>query len=187
VGEKSFGKGSVQQVYPIDAAGFKITTSRYYTPSDVNIDKVGIPPDLEVKFPEFSDKEAESLNRLIGDGKIPAFVKAEPEASAARTAAFVKDLAATYQLDETLLKRLVRDERNRTTIAPVYDLEYDTQLQAAVDLLRGGKYAQLMKGAKTLKVLQDEAKAASERAALAEGSAGSGPADAKTKPLAPVD
>ncbi len=187
VGEKSFGKGSVQQVYPIDAAGFKITTSRYYTPSDVNIDKVGIPPDMEVKFPEFTDAEAESLNRLIGDGKIPAFVKAEPQASDTRTAAFVKELAAAYLLDETLLNRLVRDERNRTTIAPVYDLEYDIQLQAAVDILRGGKYAQLMKGAKTLKVLQDEAKAAAEGDAIAEGAAGTGPAAAKTAPLAPVD
>lgn len=184
VGEKSFGKGSVQQVYPIDAAGFKITTSRYYTPSDVNIDKVGIPPDLEVKFPELTDADAENLNRLIGDGKITDFVKAEPSASETRTATVAKELAATYRLDESLLRRLIRDERNRTTIAPVFDLEYDIQLKAAVDLLRGDKYAQVMKGAKTLKVLQDEARAATE---LAEGTAKKASPEAKTVPLAPID
>lgn len=184
VGEKSFGKGSVQQVYPIDAAGFKITTSRYYTPSDVNIDKVGIPPDLEVKFPELTDGQAESLNKLIGDDRISAFVKAEPSASAERTAAFAKQLAAEYKLDENLLRRLIRDERNRTVIAPAFDLEYDIQLKAAVDLLRGGKYAELMKGAKTLKVLQDEAKAAAEQAKVAEGTAKApaGPAAAAPAP-----
>jgi carboxyl-terminal processing protease len=64
VGEKSFGKGSVQQVYPLDKTGFKITTARYYTPSDVNIDKIGIPTDREVKSPEFSAEDAEKLNSL---------------------------------------------------------------------------------------------------------------------------
>ena len=157
VGEKSFGKGSVQQVYPIDDAGFKITTSRYYTPSDVNIDKIGIPPDLEVKFPELSDKEAEALNKLIADAKIPAYVKANPKADAAKTDAFVKQLLGTYNLNDQLIRRMVRDEQNRTLVAPVYDLDYDVQLKAAIDVVRGGKFADLMKSVKTLKVLQDEA------------------------------
>lgn len=159
IGEKSFGKGSVQQVYPIDDSGFKITTSRYYTPSDVNIDKIGIPPDLEVKFPTLTAAEEEGLNRLIGDGKISAFVKANSKPDAARIDAFVKRSAADYGLGETLLRRLVRDELNRTVIAPVYDLEFDVQLKAAVDLIRGGRYAESMKGVKTLKVLQEESAA----------------------------
>jgi carboxyl-terminal processing protease len=177
----------VQQVYPIDEAGFKITTSRYYTPSDVNIDKVGIPPDLEVKFPELTDEQAESLNKLFGDNRIAAFVKAEPSASEARIVDFVRRLAAEYRLEETLIRRLVRDERNRTTIAPVYDLEYDIQLKAAVDVLRGGKFAQLMKGAKTLKVLQDEAKTASEKAKIAEGKAENAPAGIKGVDAVPAE
>lgn len=157
VGEKSFGKGSVQQVYPIDDAGFKITTSRYYTPSDVNIDKIGIPPDLEVKFPELSDEQAEALNKLIADEKIVSFAKANPSADAARAASFAKELSAAYGLEESLLRRLIRDELNRETVAPVYDLEYDVQLKAALSIAQGGKFAELMKNVKTLKVLQEEA------------------------------
>lgn len=159
IGERSFGKGSVQQVYPIDSSGFKLTMARYYTPSDVNIDKKGIPPDREVKFPELTEKEAEALNKLINDNKIPAFVKAEPSASQARNDSFAKELAAAYGLDISLLRRLIRDERNRTSIAPVYDLEYDIQLQAAVQVLRQGNFSELMKSAKTLKQLQDESTA----------------------------
>ena len=160
VGEKSFGKGAVQQVFPIDSTGFKITTSRYYTPSDVNIDKIGIPPDIEVKFPELTDAEAEILNTLIADNRIPAFVKAEASPSGARVEAFVKELSAVYAISPDLLKRLVRDELNRTVIAPPYDLEFDIQLRAGVELMRSGRWSQVIKEAKTLKVLQDEAAAA---------------------------
>ncbi len=159
VGEKSFGKGSVQQVYPIDDSGFKITTSRYYTPSDVNIDKIGIPPDLEVKFPELTDAQAEALNRLIADEKIPEFVVANPKADPARVASYAKELGAAYGLEDSLLRRMIRDEQNRTSAAPVYDLEYDVQLKAALDILRENKYDQLMRNVKNLKDLQEAAKA----------------------------
>jgi carboxyl-terminal processing protease len=157
VGEKSFGKGSVQQVYPLEKAGFKITTARYYTPSEVNIDKIGIPPDREVLFPEFSDADAEKLNTLITENRIPAFVEANPQAAPAALDAFIRQLHEAYQLDLSLLRRLVRDEQNRTVIAPVYDLEYDVQLQEAVNILRNGSYGRLMQSTKTLKDLQDEA------------------------------
>jgi carboxyl-terminal processing protease len=157
VGEKSFGKGSVQQVYPLDRVGFKITTARYYTPSDVNIDKIGIPPDREVQFPEFTDADAEKLNRLILSNRIPAFIVETPQATAAQIDVFARALGTEYGLDVSLLRRLVRNEQNRTTIAPVYDLEYDVQLQEAVNIFRGGSYGALMKTARTLKDLQEEA------------------------------
>ena len=53
IGEKSFGKGIVQSVFPFpDGSGLKITTSEYFTPSGENIHKKGIKPDIEVKLPE---------------------------------------------------------------------------------------------------------------------------------------
>jgi carboxyl-terminal processing protease len=165
VGEKSYGKGSVQQVYPLDTVGFKLTTARYYTPSDVNIDQIGIPPDRLVKFPEFTDDDSEKLSKLITDNKIPAFIKDNPQASAAQIDNFARSLEREYRLDLTLLKRLIRNEQNRTVIAPVYDLEYDVQLQEAVNILNGGNFRTLMQTTKTLKALQEEA--AQEEFALA--------------------
>jgi carboxyl-terminal processing protease len=166
VGEKSFGKGSVQQVYPLDplATGFKITTARYYTPSDVNIDKIGIPPDREILFPEITNGESEKLNDLINANRIPDFVEANPEASAAQVDALARELNGTYQLDVTLLRRLIREELNRTAIAPVYDLDYDVQLQEAVNIIRSGSFGALMRTTKTLKDLQDEAALAEDTA-----------------------
>lgn len=50
MGEKSFGKGSVQQpVNLADGGLLKITIARWYTPAGKNIDKEGIKPDKEVK------------------------------------------------------------------------------------------------------------------------------------------
>jgi carboxyl-terminal processing protease len=50
VGEKTFGKGIVQTVFPLDnEAGLKLTTARYLTPKKKDIHKKGIEPDVEVK------------------------------------------------------------------------------------------------------------------------------------------
>ena len=157
VGEKSFGKGSVQQVYPIENSGFKITVAHYYTPSDVNINKIGIPPDREVKFPEYTEEDAIKMNALINANRIPEFAGLYPKADAAQVEAFAKTLEKEFHLDLSLLKRLIRNELNRTSFAPVYDLEYDVQLQEAINILRSGAYPQLMNNYKTLKALQEEA------------------------------
>lgn len=53
IGEKTFGKGSVQTVIPLQRppnTGLRITTALYYTPADVTIDHQGILPDVEVKM-----------------------------------------------------------------------------------------------------------------------------------------
>ena len=50
IGEQSFGKGSVQDVYPIDAsASLKLTIAKWLTPNGYNIGSVGLKPDIEVK------------------------------------------------------------------------------------------------------------------------------------------
>jgi carboxyl-terminal processing protease len=49
VGEKTFGKGSVQQLLSMgDGAQLKVTIARWYTPNGKNITKNGIVPDVTV-------------------------------------------------------------------------------------------------------------------------------------------
>ncbi|MFN4131809.1 MAG: S41 family peptidase [Caldimicrobium sp.] len=58
IGEKSFGKGSVQTVIPIeDNYAVRLTTALYYTPSGVSINKQGIKPDIEIPQKELSLKK----------------------------------------------------------------------------------------------------------------------------------
>jgi carboxyl-terminal processing protease len=110
-----------------------------------------------VKLPEITGEEAISLNQLINDNKIPAFIEENPNATKAQIDDFVANLVRDYDINQSLLSRLVRNEQNRTVTAPVYDLEYDIQLQEAVNILESGEYTELMKNAKTLKQLQEEA------------------------------
>ncbi len=50
LGEKTYGKGSVQNLLPLkDGDGIKLTIAKYYTPSGVCIDKKGIEPDVKVE------------------------------------------------------------------------------------------------------------------------------------------
>jgi carboxyl-terminal processing protease len=157
VGENTFGKGSVQQIFPLSTTGFRMTTARYFTPSDANIDKIGIPPDREVKFPEYTEEEADMLNKLINANRIPEFTAENPEANAAQIEAFAKTLENEFHLDLSLLKRLIRNELRRTEIAPVYDLDYDIQLQEAINIIKSGDYQELLRNAKSIKALQEEA------------------------------
>jgi carboxyl-terminal processing protease len=61
VGERSFGKGSVQSIIPLgNGQGLRLTTARYYTPAGVSIHEVGVAPQVEVIM---SPAEDEQLGR----------------------------------------------------------------------------------------------------------------------------
>jgi len=61
VGERSFGKGSVQTIVPMaDGSAIKLTTALYYTPKGRSIQAMGIEPDLKIPFvapPKDEDRE----------------------------------------------------------------------------------------------------------------------------------
>jgi carboxyl-terminal processing protease len=69
VGEKSYGKGTVQILERLsDGSGIKFTTAKYYLPSGITIDGTGIEPDIVVPLkPE--DKEDLQLNKAIEEIK----------------------------------------------------------------------------------------------------------------------
>ncbi len=53
VGTVTYGKGLVQNVYPLyDGSAIKLTNAKYYTPNGVNIQGTGIKPDVVVEFDE---------------------------------------------------------------------------------------------------------------------------------------
>lgn len=53
VGKRSFGKGLVQEINPLPTgAGVNVTTQKYLTPNDTDINKKGIDPHVEVKLTE---------------------------------------------------------------------------------------------------------------------------------------
>jgi len=65
VGERSFGKGSVQSIFKLDRGeGLKLTTARYYTPGGATIHERGVTPHVEVVMtPEEDTKLARQRSR----------------------------------------------------------------------------------------------------------------------------
>ncbi|CQB51990.1 Tail specific protease [Syntrophomonas zehnderi OL-4] len=65
VGEKTYGKGLVQTVFPLrDGGALKLTTQKYFTPKGTDINEIGINPDFVVKNPEGQDVDLQ-LQRAI--------------------------------------------------------------------------------------------------------------------------
>lgn len=143
IGETSFGKGSVQQMIPLQnaEAAMKLTTGRYYTPSGNNIDKTGIVPDIIVKEPALTKEQSAALSTILQENRIGAFLEKNPNPTKSEIDKLVEDLHAEgLLLDERSIRLMVkRESRSQLNAPPVVDLEYDRTLIRAVEFLRTGK------------------------------------------------
>jgi len=125
LGQRTFGKGSVQNILPLPAGGaIKITTARYYTPSGSSIQAQGIAPDIEL-----ADRQLAPLDHpaqmISSEASLPGHLNAVASASAAAapaTAATATDgeLADDYVLSSALntLKAMVIARRKPTVGDP---------------------------------------------------------------------
>ena len=153
VGEKTFGKGSVQQVLSLpNSDAFKLTMAKYYTPSDTNIDKIGIPPDLEVLFTELNEEEAEIYIDLLLTDDISEYVKNHKNMSESEISKFAKVLQKDFDLDLDILERQIRIKAYPDML---YDLKFDVQLNKALEVLEMPNFHEMVKSAKTLSELQE--------------------------------
>ncbi|MEO1205132.1 MAG: S41 family peptidase [Pseudomonadota bacterium] len=109
IGTRSFGKGSVQTIIPLGANGaIRLTTARYYTPSNRSIQAKGIDPDIKIdqELPEELKGKAPAKPR--GEASLRGHLKNEKEKEESGSSAYVPREA-----------------------------EKDTQLQFALNFLRG--------------------------------------------------
>ncbi len=67
IGEKSFGKGSVQSIMPLsNGGGLRLTTAKYYLPSGETIEEIGVLPDIKVE----QQKDNFKINDPINDNQL---------------------------------------------------------------------------------------------------------------------
>lgn len=115
VGEKTFGKGSVQVVMPItETEGIKLTVARYYLPSGRTIQAVGVTPDIEVVAGEIKN-HSKSFNIKEADLKEHLTSEIEKE---------------TGMIDVTEV-----NATNKTIITPE-QMNKDIQLKEGVDIIK---------------------------------------------------
>jgi len=113
VGEKTFGKGSVQTIMPLSSKGaIRLTTARYYTPSGRSIQALGVEPDIVVeqvkldksedgeKRPRYSESQIRgSLENDSLTDEEKAIRKKEEEAHAATEKLRGEDYQLAYAID----------------------------------------------------------------------------------------
>ncbi|MDA8746837.1 S41 family peptidase [Litoreibacter sp.] len=123
IGEKSFGKGSVQTVVPVRGDGaMRLTTSRYYTPSGRSIQALGVAPDIIVVQPPRKPVDEEATEEETND---------RPRRSEA-------DLRGSLTNDSiTEDERAIIEAEQEKAEAAAELRERDYQLAYALDILKG--------------------------------------------------
>lgn len=114
VGTRSFGKGSVQTIIPMQSAvALKLTTARYYTPSGRSIQEVGITPDIVV--PQARIEDVQSVENRLSESELRGALRNEDSENTDATG----------------------DESDAAQLAAQDLAERDYQLSRALDLVRG--------------------------------------------------
>jgi len=122
VGERSFGKGSVQSLIPLRGDGaMRLTTALYYTPSGRSIQALGVAPDIVVHQPARPDPSA----------AVPPAEDARPQRSESTLRGAFRNESITD--DERL--QMEEEERAAEEVAQLRSEDY--QLAYALDILRG--------------------------------------------------
>jgi len=113
LGTETFGKGSVQTVFPLnDGSGLRLTTAMYYTPKGRSIQTTGIKPDIIVRL---KTKERMKKHPIIRE----------------------KDLRKHLENQTVEEKELEKKEKREIVEIPLeVSEEKDVQLQRAIDLLK---------------------------------------------------
>ncbi len=119
VGTQTFGKGSVQTVFPLeDGGGIRLTTAKYYTPSGRSIQNVGITPDIEVKLPTVKEaKDGEPVHLMVREKDLERHLKNE-------TVKEDKKKAQPAGDEDFTMEVMPKDEKD------------DVQIQKAVEILK---------------------------------------------------
>ncbi len=128
VGEKTFGKGSVQVILPIDKnEAIKLTIARYYLPSGRTIQALGVTPDIIVHPGELKIQEDEFM---IKEAELKKHLKSELEKLEGKKKDEKKD----------------KEKKDEDGLITEKDLNKDTQLKEAADILKALIIIQSKKG-----------------------------------------
>mgnify|MGYP000483531561 CR=1 FL=1 len=123
VGTKSFGKGSVQTIMPLQGSGaIRLTTARYYTPSGRSIQALGVAPDIIVEFVPPAPTDEEEVDE-------------EEAAAAPRTEADLRGSLDNDSLTEDE-REMIEAERAAQEDTARRRAE-DYQMAYAIDLIKG--------------------------------------------------
>ncbi len=141
LGVKTFGKGSVQKTYNLDKkVGVAITIAKYYTPSGKMIHKKGIVPDFIVESTKMSKEDSQALKKINRDKLLAQFVTGNMSYNEENRNKFTEFLKKKgIHLGRKTADFVLKSRINRFKKESVYDLEFDVQLNSAIEKITGMK------------------------------------------------
>ena len=102
MGRRTFGKGSVQTVLPLDDShAVKLTTARYFTPNGTSIQASGIDPDIELQDLKLTVKDS-APSLISGERDLPNHLIGEHEKEKKAAVAHPRDDLDDYALNEAM-------------------------------------------------------------------------------------
>lgn len=137
VGEQTFGKASVQQVFrPLpDETAVLVTTQRYLTPKNRAIHGIGLKPDVEVPDLMPTPQESVYLGSIEEKKMLEAFLKENPQFDPSLVDKFAKRIAAeNMSLRPEIVRLLLKREYGIREPDP--DTQSDPQLRRALELIQ---------------------------------------------------
>ncbi len=138
IGVKTFGKGSVQNVISMMyGTSMALTIQKYYTPSGVSIHKKGIEPDIAVPALDFNKDDRRHYKEIKEKKILQDFIKENKVYNPDAVKKFQKLLASKgLSLTDYAAKRTLKDELTKGDVRQTIDLEFDVQLQRAIDEMK---------------------------------------------------
>ncbi len=136
LGNQSFGKGSVQSIFPLShGTGIAVTIQKYYTPSGKSIHGKGITPDKVVNSLIASDDDNLALTKLQKKNKLRPFLSAQTKFDETTVSDF-KNLLKEENLtvDDAILRTFLYSELRSVNPAP--NVELDLPLKEAIKSLK---------------------------------------------------
>jgi carboxyl-terminal processing protease len=168
LGKKTFGKGVVQQRFPLNSlnkvGAVSLTISTYYTPSGVSINEKGIEPNVEVEMSKLD--EVTAAMRLYARKYVHTFVEEWIERTEKEMGETPKDfsqleadlpelMTTLTENNITLDMEIVKNEANaffnrNVGIYQLIDAINDNQLQDAIQLIKTGGVEAVLASTKTV-------------------------------------
>jgi carboxyl-terminal processing protease len=138
LGTKSFGKGSVQNIYNLPhGTGVALTIQKYYTPSGISIHGKGIEPDILVEPITAKEDEKFYLEKLQKKSLLKDFVKIHPNYTEATSSQFIQELKKEkIEISDSLAKYLYYAESMIGKKPKLINPEFDPQLTEAIKILK---------------------------------------------------
>lgn len=135
IGERTFGKGSVQNIIPLsDGSGLKLTVALYYTPNGSSIQAEGIAPDMEIPFEPMRDDKKTTSRQMLREKDLNRHLSSTNSTAPDSKKSALPEAAKSKSSDKNADKSGTKPSSKSTDVKE--QLERDNQLRMGLQFVK---------------------------------------------------